>query len=360
MQSIKILKAAAVLAIPVLLIAILVAGKPFFVPICFAGLLAMLLLPVARWLQRNGWPPVVSILCSMLLLALALAGIVLFISWQVSDIAENAGKLEQEIARRYQELRTYIATEYGISPEKQQQMLKEQQSGSSGKAASIITGIISGLGSFLTNLLLVFVYIFLFMHFRGRIKGFIIRLVPQSSQAAAIVTIQEVQQVIQKYLGGLALMIAMLWVMYGIGFSIAGVKNALFFAILCGLLEIVPFVGNLTGTAVTLLMALVQGGGTNLIIGILVTYALVQFIQSYLLEPLVVGAEVNINPMATIVGLVAGEFIWGIPGMILAIPLMGMLKIICDHVPALQPYAYLMGQEKKQDDKKKRQQPADA
>ena len=158
----------------------------------------------------------------------------------------------------------------------------------------------------------------------------------------------QAQKVAQEYLGGLSLMIVSLWIMYGIGFSIAGVKNAIFFAIICGLLEIVPFVGNLTGTALTLAMSLVQGGDMGLVIGILITYGTVQFIQTYLLEPLVVGAEVNINPMATIVGLVAGELLWGIPGMILAIPLMGVGKIICDHIPALEPYSYLIGQEKKE------------
>jgi predicted PurR-regulated permease PerM len=84
-------------------------------------------------------------------------------------------------------------------------------------------------------------------------------------------------------------------------------------------------------------------------VGILITYGLVQFIQSYLLEPLVVGSEVNINPMATIVGLVAGELLWGIPGMVVAIPLMGMMKVVFDHIPVMRPYAYLIGQEEKED-----------
>jgi predicted PurR-regulated permease PerM len=135
--------------------------------------------------------------------------------------------------------------------------------------------------------------------------------------------------------------------MYGIGFSIAGVKNAFFFAILCGLLEIIPFIGNLAGTALTLLMAVTQGGGSNIIIGILITYALVQFIQSYIIEPLVVGAEVNINPLFTIIAIVLGETVWGIPGMILAIPLVGIFKIICDNVESLKPYGFLIGEEKK-------------
>jgi predicted PurR-regulated permease PerM len=349
MSSTKVLKAAAILSILVLLTVILVFGKPFFVPLAFAGLLSMLLLPVAKWLSAKGIHQAVSILLSMLTLVIFLALIIFFVGWQLSNVAEDASKLEQQITQKYQQARQFIAREFGIPPDWQQRMLKEQQSATPGKASALISGLLNGLGSFLANLLLVFVYIFLFMYFRERIKGFIVRLVPVDQRNNTLATIRQAQQVSQKYLSGLSLMIVSLWVMYSIGFSIAGVRNAIFFAILCGLLEIVPFVGNLTGTALTVAMSLIQGGDMNLVIGILVTYGLVQFIQSYLLEPLVVGAEVSINPLATIVGLVAGELLWGIPGMILAIPLLGISRIICDHVPVLKPYAYLIGEDKKKD-----------
>jgi predicted PurR-regulated permease PerM len=95
-------------------------------------------------------------------------------------------------------------------------------------------------------------------------------------------------------------------------------------------------------------VALMQGGGTNVALAIFITYVVVQFIQTYLLEPLVVGREVNINPLFTIGGLVAGELVWGIGGMVLAIPIMGILKIIFDHIEPLKPYGELMGEDKKE------------
>ncbi len=94
-------------------------------------------------------------------------------------------------------------------------------------------------------------------------------------------------------------------------------------------------------------MALSQGGGTNMVIGILITYGCVQFIQTYILEPLVVGAEVKINPLFTIIAIVIGELVWGMPGMILAIPLLGIAKIIFDNVDSLKPYGFLIAEEKR-------------
>jgi predicted PurR-regulated permease PerM len=115
--------------------------------------------------------------------------------------------------------------------------------------------------------------------------------------------------------------------------------------VLCGILEIIPFIGNLTGTSVTILAVVAQGGDTKMIIAVLITYAMVQFIQTYILEPLIVGEQVNINPLFTILIIVLGEMVWGIAGMILAIPLLGIIKIICDNVPELQPYGFLIGTE---------------
>ncbi len=153
----------------------------------------------------------------------------------------------------------------------------------------------------------------------------------------------EASQVAQKYLGGLGTMVMILWVLYGIGFSIVGIKNPFFFAILCGVLEIVPYVGNLTGNIITVLMTMAQGGDVSMIFGVLITYAFIQFFQNNVLTPLIVGSEVNINPVFTIMALMFGQLVWGVPGMILAIPMLGIFKIICDHVESLKPIGFVIG-----------------
>lgn len=349
MTNKHLLKPALVLLVAVLIVVILVYAKPFLVPLTFAGLLSMLLLPVVKWLQKKNIPHTLAILLAILMLVAFFALVILFTSWQVAGIAEDSNKLEQQITQKYNELRLYIAQTLGISPEKQKQLLQQQRSSGSGDPGSFVTRFLTGIFSFLTNALLVLVYIFLFLLFRKKLKGFIVRLTPSGDKDEALKTVNEAQKVSQQYLAGLFFMIVGLWIMYAIGFTIAGVKNAFFFAIICGLLELVPFVGNLTGTVLTMGMSLVQGDGSNVLIGIAITYVLVQFIQTYMLEPLIVGAEVQINPLFTIIGLVAGEVLWGISGMILAIPLLGMVKIICEHVKPLNPYAYLIGNDKKEE-----------
>ncbi len=349
MQNNRLFKALAVIALIVLIIVALTFGKPFFVPLTFGALLSMLLLPITRWLEGKGWNKALSALAAILVLLSFFSIVVFFVGWQISDIASNTGKLQQTVSSKYEQVKDFISQQLGVSEHKQEEMIKEQQQSSSGKVSDIVAGIMGGITGFLTDALLVVVYVFLFIYLRSRIKGFVIRLVPVRQRENALEVLDDTQRVTIKYLSGLFLMIVCLWIMYGIGFTLLGVENAIFFAILCGLLEIVPFIGNLTGTALTIAMSLVQGGDVNMVIGILLVYGLVQFLQTYLLEPLIVGAEVSINPLFTIVGLVAGEMIWGIPGMILAIPLLGITKILFEHIEALKPFAYLIGSDEKKD-----------
>lgn len=71
---------------------------------------------------------------------------------------------------------------------------------------------------------------------------------------------------------------------------------------------------------------------------------LVQLIQEWILSPIILGPQVKINAFTTIVALVLGELIWGVAGIFLAIPLIGMFKIICDHIESLKNYGFLIGE----------------
>ncbi|WP_276501774.1 AI-2E family transporter [Terrimonas pollutisoli] len=341
-----------------LLVFLVVAGvyfaKPFLIPLCFGALLAMLFLPLSRWLERKHIPKGLAILICILVLLSIISIVALLISWQVTDLTGEVSNIQNRLRQMLNEVEQYISTHFGI-PVKQQEKLLQQQAQN-----SVANGVLANMGPALLGLLVDFilclVYIFLFMYYRSRIKKFILQLIPGQQQENAQQILHDIQKVTQLYLTGIGLMILCLWVMYSIGFSIVGVKYAVFFAILCGLLEIVPFVGNFTGNMLAIVMVIIQGGGTAMILAVLLTYAIVQFLQTYLLEPLVVGAEVNINPLFTIIILVLGELIWGIPGMILAIPLLGIVKIVCDHIEPLKPYGFLIGHERKMKKPLRRQQ----
>lgn len=331
----------------VLLVVVLVYAKPFLVPVAFAALFATLLLPLSIRLENRGMAKGLAIFLSVLFFVILIAGFVYVMAWQVADVSKNKNEIEKRIDEKIRQLKEYVAHNFDISRQKQGKIIQNETQSINNKATITITHILSSAGSFIAHLTLTIVYVFLFLYYRLHLKKFILMLTPASNKKNIQSAIEEARTVAQKYIAGLAAMVVCLWVMYSIGFSIVGVQNAVLFAILCGLLEIVPFVGNLTGTIITIIAVVMQGGSTSMILGVVITYATVQFLQTYILEPLVVGKGVSINPLFTIAGIVAGELVWGIPGMILAIPFLGIIKIFCDHIEPLKPYGFLIGQERK-------------
>ncbi len=138
-----------------------------------------------------------------------------------------------------------------------------------GGFSKIATSIMSVALSVVINLVLIIIYMIMLLCLRGQIKLFILKLVKPEYREETREVISRSALVVQRYLQGLFFVIAALWVMYSIRFSLVGVRNALFFAILCGLLEVVPFVGNITGSTLTSIMALSQGGGMSMVLGVL-------------------------------------------------------------------------------------------
>ena len=325
--------------------AVVYIAKPVLVPLVFALVLAMLLTPLSRKLEKTGLNKAIAVLCCIIILITAFAVIIGLLSWQLSTLLDDVEEIKQRFSALIKQLQTFIRAHTGMNTSEQKEAVKEAGKSSSAGFFGQMTSAIMGA---LVNIILVLVYTFLIIYFRSHLMQFIKKAVPATQRGNVSGLVHQASDVSQKYLGGLSLMIFTLWIMYSIGFSIVGVKYAIFFAVLCGTLEVIPFIGNVTGTLLTVAMAVLQGGNTQLITGILITYGLVQFIQTYLLEPLIVGKGVNLNPLFTIMAIVIGDAVWGIPGMVLAVPVFGMLKIFCDHFDSLKPYGFLLGSEKKE------------
>jgi predicted PurR-regulated permease PerM len=327
-----------------LLLFLAVAGlyyaKAFLMPLATGAVLAALFLPFCKWMEEKKLAKGLAALVCVFTVLLLMASVVMLLKWQVSELTNDVGMLKQKGSEMLERMRDFISGNFGITAKKQEEMLKEQQD-SVGKIIPFMAGSVIYV---LTTVILTLVYLFLLLYYRLHIREFILKLFPPAQRKEAELVIYNATNVSQQYMLGLAKMIFCLWVMYSIGFSIVGVKNAFFYAILCGLLEIVPYIGNITGNLIVILVSAVQGASPGMLGGIVIVYATVQFLQGWVIEPLIVGPQVKINPMATIFALVLGELIWGIPGVVLAIPLTAMFKIVCDHVEPLKPYGFLIGE----------------
>lgn len=315
-------------------------AKSFLMPLFIGGILATLFLPFCNWMEKKKIPKGLAVVICLLSLILGLASIVALLGWKIYDLLDDFAMVKKVAIETVGVLQMYIYNHLDLTYKEQFQILKNEQP----SYASIMQMLVESLAYFFTNLILVLVYFLFLLYYRVHIKIFFLKHVAASQQEDMEHLIDNAANISQQYLLGISKMIVLLWILYGIGFGLLGVENALFFAILCGLLEIVPYVGNITGTTVTLVVAALHGADFSLLGGIVLVYGVIQMFQGWVLEPLILGPQVKINPLFTIFALVLGELIWGISGMILAIPMIAIFKIVCDHIDSLKPYGFLIGE----------------
>jgi predicted PurR-regulated permease PerM len=323
--------------------AILYFAKPVLMPLAIAGMFALVFMPVCRWLEGKGCHTVVAALICGLLFAGLVTAIVLFVIWHLQHISADFSDIRQHFADYVHEFRKYLHDRFGMDTLKKDSPLPIPLQPNSDGIGKIAASLMGSVISIAITLLLILVYMIMLLCLRHDIRAFILRVAPPESRGRTEIVITQSARVVQQYLRGLSIVIVCLWIMYSIGFTLVGVHTPIFFAILCGILEIIPFVGNITGSTLTCLMALSQGGGFNMVLGVLITYMLIQAIQFYVISPLVMQTQISIHPLFTIVVLFAGDLLWGISGMILAIPTLGIVKIVCDHIDYLQPFGLLLG-----------------
>ena len=127
-----------------------------------------------------------------------------------------------------------------------------------------------------------------------------------------------------------------------IGLLIIGVEFAILLGILSGLLNIIPYIGGVVAVLLPMIIALTtQSAGAA---GwVLLLFVVVQFFDNNIIMPYVVASKVKINALASIIAVLSGAAIWGVPGMFLSIPLIAIFKVIFDRVDSLKPYGFLIG-----------------
>ena len=124
-----------------------------------------------------------------------------------------------------------------------------------------------------------------------------------------------------------------------------GIEHAIFFGVLAGMLNIIPYLGPILGAVLPFFFALITKDDLFSPLAVLVSFTFIQLLENAYLTPKITGSNVNLNAFVTFLGLLIGAAIWGVVGMILIIPTIAILKKLFEMSPETEPYAYLFGEE---------------
>jgi predicted PurR-regulated permease PerM len=330
-----------ILFFSVLTAVILYFGREFFVLLTFSGFIAMLMAPLSNKLEKRGMSRILSSIISILIIVAIIAGIIVLLSTQVASVSEDFPKIQERFQEFVAKVEIWINEKLGVSSD----TLKSRASDAMGKAGGFITGMVAGVLSFIATLLLVLVFSFLFLLHREKYENFVVMLSREDKKTETRRMISKISKIAQKYLTGRLISIAILGILYLIGFTIIGLKNAILLSGIAALMTFIPYVGPVIGGIIPVFLALVSGS-INQALWVIVIISLAQLFDNYVIEPLVVGGSVNISPFFTIFILILGGVLWGIAGVILFLPILGILKIVFENVEDLHPYAYLIGDQR--------------
>ncbi len=300
------------------------------------------MLPIAHRLEKIGLNRALSILICILLIFVFLAGIIFIFSYQIVGFAENFSSMKGVFLKKVDLMQNFIESTLHIPAEKQIALLKARVSGMSDSAEVFARNFVMATTGTISTIVLVFFYIFFFMYYREKFKNFIFKIIPKENHLKTHAVIEETSRLTQQYISGVSIVILILSILNSIGLLIVGIDNAIFFGCIASILTIIPYVGILIGSLVPILFTLLTKDSSMAALGVAGVFAFNQFIEGNFLTPNIVGSKIKINPLAAIIALVAGGFLWGIAGMILFIPFLGIVKIVFDKIEPLQPYAYLI------------------
>ena len=327
-----------ILLFVILLSVVLYFGRQFFVLLSFAGLLAMLMTPLSNKLERHGVSRVFSSVICVLIIVTVFSGVILLLYAQVSSI----GKELPIILLRYEEIKLDIQLWINDSLGVTTQQLHVNSSNAFRNAGSFLTSMVMSTFTFVGSLFLVLVFIFLFLMQRNKYENFAVKLFSEEKRDEAKEMIDKISNVAQQYLTGRLVAALIMGILFLTGFLIIGLKNAIILSVIVSIMTIIPYVGALIGGLVPFFISIIDGS-INQSIWVVIIILLVNVIDHYFIEPYIVGGSVSISPFFTIFVLILGGLIWGIAGIILFLPLSGILKIIFENVQGLQPYASLLG-----------------
>jgi len=168
-------------------------------------------------------------------------------------------------------------------------------------------------------------------------------LFPEDKKERVFKMFKSVQQVGQKYLSGMVILIIITGLLNSIGLWIIGIDNPFLFGFLAAFLAIVPYVGTALGAIIPIMYAFVSYDSLWPVFAVAILFWVVQLITDNFLSPKIVGGSLRINALASILSLIIGALVWGVAGMILFLPFAAMLKVFCAEFDELKPIALLIG-----------------
>ncbi|MDX9791067.1 MAG: AI-2E family transporter [Candidatus Kapaibacterium sp.] len=326
----------------VLLFYLLNQLSSILLPLVLALLIAILVQPFINFLLRKGLPKWLILPTFSILSLAVLFGIGLIISNTISQIVDEQNYLLSRLLLKIDALLIWINETFNARLDSTLLVSEIYQSFGEGGIPEALSGFASNLGSFFGSFLFFSLYYVMLLAGMANYEEYL-RYVGGEKGAAVLREYENIRHSIFSYMWIkvlISVVTGLLTFVICVSFNI---KFAIFWGFLAFLLNFIPNIGSIIGTILPILMGLIQLDSLGEITIMASLLIALQFLMGNLIEPIIMGNTLRINTLTVLFGLVFWGYIWGIPGMILSVPLLVIMKIIMERSPEFSFFARLMG-----------------
>lgn len=327
----------------VLTLGALYIGKDFLRPLAWALFLALLLRPLAaklegKWIGRG--------MASIIMVASLVIVFFLFVglfSYEIVSFSGELTNIEEKLKDAVKNINGWIEQATGFKLSEQLKGQEKLLVSLAGSAGSWLVKELGGIGSSFTKIILTMIYLFFILYYRRLVKKFIDARFSNRNQEKVDDFIKRSVDVIQGYINGTLIITLVLAVLCYVIFLLFGIKHAIFLALLVALSNLIPYIGNFISFIVVFLLVWITKDSFGIAIGVLACLYGANLLQENVARPWFVGTQIDVNAFVVFISVVLGGIFWGLSGMILFIPLAGIVKIVFQLSEKYQPYAILFG-----------------
>ena len=332
-----------ILASIVLTLYVLIITQSLVKPLLTAFIFALLLKPVSAYMEKIKIPRLFSALLTILLMLVALLLVAFFLAVQIKNITADVDIFINSFNATLNKIQQWAADRFGIAPSQQITYIKNSSTSLLKNSVSFFQNTLMFTADFFMGFFLFLISVFFFLYYRTFLVTFLMKCFSSSVHAEVRTTLRAIQVMVRKYIVGLFLVILTIAILNTLGLLALGIKHAVFFGAVGGILTIIPYIGITVGALLPFLFALATTNSIWYPLGVIMVFAMVQFLEGNFITPKIIGSQISLNPFASLLILFFGGMFFGLMGIVLSLPLLAMIKIIFDHIDSLKPLGYLLG-----------------
>ncbi len=301
-----------------------------------------MLKPIVAFFERKLGSRIVSIFTAYIVAVIPLFALLLFFINQsrilFGDLPSVRSRLNEVMTLAFD----WFDQTFQLEADSTSQWISDNVLAASDLSISLIQNSLQSTGYVMAHTVLVIVITYFILLYRTAIKNFFLAQVKSDGRARLGQALIQVQSLTKRYMIGQGLVIVILGLLIGSGLWLIGVPYPFFWGFLAGFLEIIPYVGTSIGGILPVFYTLMISDSLWQPLAVIVLYLIVQQIEGNIISPNIMGPSIKINPLFIILGLFVGGILWGISGMILALPILAVSKEVFRSFHATESLSYLM------------------